>query len=87
MRKQRVENPQELINDYKSGMLVVDLAKKYDLSKGGVYYYLRVYGANRDRYDKNKPKVNKEEKIRLRKDILRARREALIDFIFELKGG
>jgi hypothetical protein len=89
MRKQRVKNPQELIYDYSSGMPISKLSKKYDLSEGGVYYYLRIYGIKINRYSKSqkekmKAEVKKNNKIEMRRKKLSKRKNALIDFILEV---
>lgn len=81
MREQRVKNPEELVADYKNGMSVRRLSEKYNLSEGGVYYYLRVYNAKRDRYEKQKQKEKKKTDIEARKKKLRARRKELMKFI------
>lgn len=82
MRKQRVKKPLELVSDYKNGMPICKLAKKYDLSDGGVYYYLRKYDAKRDRYEPQPEKKGPD--IEARKKMLRARRNALMRFIEEV---
>lgn len=79
MREQRVKNPQDLIDDYKSGLPVSELADKYGISEAGIYYYLRRYDVKNNRYGKSEPKPTID--IEGRKKKLRARREKLIEFI------